>query len=111
MIGLTGPGKVTKREHVLNFSGRWGLIEDPPAPVLTRCRAGELYPVTPTIFAVHVEEEQVALLQLVNQPKRNVDKSSLITNIQSRKQDTSLEQGLFIVKVIDIYIYIDVNRL
>lgn len=70
-------------EYIFNLCRRRSFIQDSPTPVLASSSAGELNSVTSAILAINVKEEQVPLLQLINQAKRNVDKSSLVSNIQS----------------------------
>ena len=79
---FTRPGKVTKGKNVLNLLWRREFIEDSPGPLLCHCSVVKLNPEAAAIFAVNLKTEQVSLLQLFNQTKRNVKESWGTAHIQ-----------------------------
>ena len=83
--GLRGPGEVGKGKYLLDLLRSGDLIQDPPAPLVSPGSRGELDPVTSPILAVDVEEEEISLLQVINQTKRNVQKAGRTGHVKSAK--------------------------
>ena len=98
--GLASPGEVWEAEYVLYLAGWSHLVENPPCPFFASRCVAELYSITTAILAVDMDEKEISLLQLFNQPQRNVQKSGWICHIQPK-----IENGLEIKIILLIWLY------
>ena len=85
---LTRPGKVAEGENVLNLLGRGEFVENPPCPLLGYCCVVKLNSEAAAILAVYLKTEQVSLLQLLDQTKRNIEESWRTAHIQPGNKKT-----------------------